>query len=303
MVPAAAQVPEPGEIFLDHVGWFVADLEIAGRAFERLGFVLTPTTVHENRDAAGSRVRAGTANRCAMIERGYIEILAAVRGIDNPIAAQFRAALARHAGIHLIAFTCADPAREAARLEAEGFAPQPAVALRRPIETDAGTTGEATFSVVRLPPGAMPEGRVQMLSQETPDTVWQRSLIARDNAVASLAGVVSCSADPGEAAARFSHFTGRPADGRTIRLDRGRLDFCDPAGLATLLPGARPPALPYNAAIVLESVDPARSRTCFESGGATVTELADGVIALPPEAAAGAWMVVHAAGAAWPGRA
>ena len=300
MLPAGAQVPGHGQIFLDHVGWFVDDLEAAGRVFERLGFVPTPVTVHENRDAAGNRVRAGTANRCAMIARGYIEILAAVEGIDNAITGELRGALARHAGIHLIAFTCADAAGEAARLEREGFAPLPAVALRRPVETDAGTTEEAAFSVIRLPPGTIPEGRIQMLSQETPEIVWQPSLIARDNAVALLSGVVTCSEDPDEATARFSRFTGRPAEARTIFLDRGRMDFCDPGHLARLLPGARPAALPCNAAVVLESADLARSQAFFAARGLPVAAIADGVIAVPPEAAAGAWMVLIAAGKAWP---
>ncbi len=300
MTPASAQVPGRGQIFLDHVGWFVDDLEAAGQVFERLGFVLTPITVHENQEGDGSRVRAGTANRCAMIERGYIEILAAVEGIDNAITGELRGALARHAGIHLIAFSCADTARETARLEREGFAPLPATALRRPVQTDAGTTEEAAFSAIRLPPGTLPEGRIQMLRQDTPETVWQPSLIARDNAVVSLAGVVTCSDDPAAAAARFSRFTGKPAEARTIFLDRGRMDFCDPGHLACLLPGAQPATLPCNAAVVLESADLARSRACFAAAGLPVSEVAEGIIAVPPEAAAGAWMVVRAADKAWP---
>ncbi len=295
-----AQLPGRGAVFLDHVGWFVPDLEAAGRVFERLGFVLTPVTVHENRDAAGNRIRAGTANRCAMIARGYIEILAAVEGIDNAVTAALRSALARHVGIHLIAFTCADTAGEARRLAREGFAPQPAVALRRPVETDAGTIAEAGFSVIRLPPGAFPEGRIQMLRHESPEIVWQPGLIARDNAVSALSGVLTCSANPDEASRRFARFTGRPAAARTIALDRGRIDFCDPAALAELLPGARPAGLPCNAAVVLESADLARSRAFFAARGLPVASLADDVIAVPPEAAAGAWMVVHAAGRAWP---
>lgn len=300
MAAAGVQVPDAGQIFLDHIGWFVPDLEQAQRAFERLGFVLTPPTIHQNRDSAGNQVRAGTANCCAMLGLGYIEILTAVEGIDNPITRELRGALARHTGIHLIAFTCADTAVEHRRIAGEGFAPLPAVDLRRPIETDAGTIEEAAFSVIRLAPGTLPEGRIQMLSQDTPDIVWQPSLIARDNALAALCGMVTCSDDPAAAARRFARFTGKSETGASIVLDRGRMDFVDPATLARILPGARALALPFNAAIVLESTDLARSRGYFTESGLALADIAEGVIALPPESALGAWIVVRAAGIDWP---
>ena len=36
------QVPATDEIFLDHVGWMLPDIDIAAKAFERMGFPLTP---------------------------------------------------------------------------------------------------------------------------------------------------------------------------------------------------------------------------------------------------------------------
>lgn len=300
MPRAGAQVPAAGQIFLDHIGWFVPDLDEAGPVFERLGFVLTPQTIHQNQDGAGNRVRSGTSNRCAMLGLGYIEILAAVEGIDNPITRELRGALDRHAGIHLIAFTCADTAVEAGRIAAAGFAALPAVDLRRPIQTDAGTIAEAAFSVIRLAPGTLPEGRIQMLSQDTPDIVWQPSLIARDNAVAALSGIVICGDDPGDAAERFARFTGKPDAGRSITLDRGRMDFVDPAGLARILPEPLPPSLPFNAAVVLESADLAASRRYLAGRELAVAEIAEGVIGVAPEAALGSWIIIHAAGARWP---
>ena len=87
---AQRQTPEPGEIFLDHVGWYVPDIDQAGAAFERLGFTLTPFTPHTHESASGERTRSGTANRCAMIELGYLEILCAVPDLDTPLTAELQ---------------------------------------------------------------------------------------------------------------------------------------------------------------------------------------------------------------------
>ena len=42
------QTPGSNEIYLDHVGWFVPDMDEASEVFQRLGFPLTPFTVHMN---------------------------------------------------------------------------------------------------------------------------------------------------------------------------------------------------------------------------------------------------------------
>src|SRR5438477_7962660 len=69
MDAAELQRPPPGELFLDHVSHFVRDLDAAAGLLEQLGFVVAPVSVQE---VAGSRVGA---NRCVMLEQGYIEIL------------------------------------------------------------------------------------------------------------------------------------------------------------------------------------------------------------------------------------
>lgn len=272
----------------------------AGVAFGRLGFPLTPLTVHRNEDEAGNRIRTGTANRCAMLARGYLEILTDVEGLDTPFSRAHRAAVARYEGLHLIAFSVDDVTAEAGRLDAEGFRPRPVANLRRPMPVDGGGEEEAGFSVLRVPLGTMAEGRMQILRHETPDVVWQPSTIARDNAVSGLSGVAICTDDPAEAADRYARFTGRAGEGARIVLDRGSLDFVTPAGLARAIPAARPPSLPFIAAAVLESADIAATRRFFEAAGIPVATLPDGAIAVAPDFAMGAWLVVHAAGVLWP---
>ena len=292
------QTPEGGEIFLDHAGWYVADMDAASAAFERLGFRLTPFTAHSHAAPDGARHPSGTANRCAMLEIGYLEILTHVPDLDTPLASQLRAGLGRYGGLHLIAFTCADADAEHARLTAGGFAPLPVAALRRPIAMDDGSEGETRFSVIRLAPGAMAEGRIQMLTQDTPATTWQPSLIARDNAVDALTGIIVCCADPAEAVARFARFTARAAAGSPISLplDRGRLTFATPDQCRSLIPGFAAPSDPFIAACVMRSRDLAATARFLAGCGVAAKEAPGGALCVDAGDAMGAYLLIHGPG-------
>jgi len=298
------QTPKAGEVYLDHVGWFVPDMTTAGAAFERLGFTLTPFVAQSNADPAGGPPKqAGTGNRCAMLRRGYLEILAAVEGADTPLVHQHRAAVARYVGVHLLAFTVADARAAHARLAAEGFAPLDPVHLRRPIAAERGEA-EVAFTVVRVPPAKMPEGRIQFLTQETPDLVWQKRLIARDNGIAALAGALICVADAEEAAARYARFLGRSARGdgdyASIALDRGRLGFATPARCRALLPGINFVQPPVIAAVALAADDVAAARLFCRSRGIPIAFGGDSRFCVDPGAAMGAALLVHGPDDVWP---
>ena len=298
------QTPAGAQIFLDHVGWFVPDMEAAAEAAERLGFILTPFVAQTNADPAGGPpVPAGTGNRCAMLQRGYLEFLAAVPGADTPLSRQLDTALDRYQGVHLIAFTVDDAAAAHARLDREGFAPLDPVHLRRPLVLADGKEAEVAFTVIRVPPEAMPEGRIQMLRQETPDLVWQESLIARDNGIAALAGVLLCVEDPVGTAARYERFTGRPSEGgedyRVIALDRGRIGFATPSRAAALLPGIDVPTTPFIAAVAFQADDPDIVRKLCETRNVALLPADDGTVRVHPSAAGGAALVI-CGDAAWP---
>src|SRR5579863_2483904 len=175
------QLPQRGEIFLDHITHFVPDIEAAAAALEECGFRLTPFTAQANR-AGGDTVPAGTGNRCAMLSAGYVEILA--KTSDTPLARQLDERLLRHVGLHLAAFSTADAAAERERLAAEGFQVQPLVDMRRPVDNE-----EARFSIARIADGAMPEGRVQFLTHHTPQLVWREGCLEHPNAAQALLGL------------------------------------------------------------------------------------------------------------------
>ena len=71
----------------------------------------------------------------------------------------------------------------------------------------------------------MPEGRIQMLTHHTEETVWQPRWLTHPNSAIGLIDVVIAVADVEEAAQRFARFTGgavtRTPGGAVLRLDRG----------------------------------------------------------------------------------
>ena len=111
------QPPSAGALNLDHVAHFVPDGEAASTALAQLGFTLTPFSLQQHRTGEGDAlVAAGTGNRCVMLRSGYIEFLTPVA--DTPLAAQLRTSIARHVGVHLIAFGTVAPESDHARLAA-----------------------------------------------------------------------------------------------------------------------------------------------------------------------------------------
>jgi hypothetical protein len=282
---------------LDHIAHFVPEVDASSRALESLGFTLTPFSSQSHRlTPGGPLVPAGTGNRCVMFKDGYLEFLTPTGDTAN--ADQLRAAIARYVGVHLVAFGTGDPAGDHARLEREGFNPGPPVALQRPIGTPDGED-TARFTVVRVPPGTMPEGRIQFCQQHTRHLVWQPRWTDHANGAIALSAVMLCVADPAEAAARYARYTGLTAvnrgDAHCLATARGTLVFMTPAAVEGTL-GAAPPALPWIAGYALATRDPAAARQCAGRTSGTIKELGPHrfAVALPP--ALGGFVVFEPAG-------
>ncbi len=283
----ARQLPEGDATFLDHAAFFVPDMEAAAAALVRLGFTPTPFTRQFNQTPGGA-VPAGMANCCLMLRQGYVELLTAVSKGD--LARQFEAAIERHVGLHLVAFGVADADAAHARLGQAGLEPSPPVHLRREVDLVGGGRGEARFTVLRLPPGLMPEGRMQLLTHHTEATVWQDAWMEHPNGVASLEAVLIVVADLDEAAARFGRLLDRAPvslddSRRAVALDRGRLVLASLDAVRDRLPaGIVPPPPPWIAGLGLGAADPAASAAWFKAAGLVGGFAAgEGTYALPVE--------------------
>jgi hypothetical protein len=252
---ADRQLPVGDEIFLDHVGHFVPDVAAACDVLTRAGFAPTPVSVQVDRRSGEP---TGTGNITAMLRRGFMEVL--FRTADTPLARELDAAVARHPGVHLAAFAVPDAAAAHRRLDDAGFRVRPLVEMARPVDTATGR-GTAAFTVARVEPGEMAEGRIQILTHRTEDTVWQPRWLDHPNGSIGLSGLMIAAADMDETAQRFARFTARPTAssrlGRAVQLDRGRVDIVTADTFAQVLPEIAVPSLPFLGAygLLVRSVD------------------------------------------------
>jgi hypothetical protein len=293
------QLPLGEEIFLDHVAHFVPDREAARAALARAGFGPAPVSIQVNPDPAGGPPQpTGTGNVTAMLARGYVEIL--FKTADTPLGRELDAALARHPGLHLAAFAVADARAAHHRLGEAGFRMQPLVEMQRPVDTAQGPD-VAAFTIARLAPGQMAEGRIQLLTHRTEHTVWQPRWLDHPNGARALAGLAIAVADVGEAAARFARFTGRPAvtrDGsQVITLDRGRVELVTAEAFSRRFPELAIPGLPFMGACTIAVTSLAATEAALRRGGIASRREGERLVArFPEDLGIGAWVFVDERG-------
>jgi hypothetical protein len=291
------QLPLGDEIFLDHVAHFVRDADAAREALVRCGFAPTPVSIQVNPDPSGGHRPTGTGNVTAMFERGYTEVL--FKTADTPLAREFDAMLAEHAGLHLAAFAVADAQAAHRRLAANSFRVRDLVNMSRPVDTETGK-GTAAFTIARVESGVMPEGRIQMLTHHTEQTVWQKRWLAHPNSTIGLIDVVIAVADVEEAAQRFGRFTGRTAKrtsgGAMLQLDRGGIYLVNYDRISERVPELAITKLPFMAGYALRVRTLAAAEIAVERAGLEWHAFDEGITAaFPVELGQGAWFFVERA--------
>ena len=286
------QLPILDEIFLDHVAHFVREPQSARRALARAGFAPTPPSIQVAPDADGALHPTGTGNVTAMFARGYIEVL--FKTADTPLSRELEAARARYPGVHLAAFSAADAAAAHRRLAENGFRVRPLVHMQRPVDTDAAS-GTAAFTLARVEPGEMPEGRIQILTHRTEAMVWQPRWLSHPNGASGLTSIMIVVADIEEAARRFERFTDRPMTpsplGQTIELDRGRVQLVTADAFARKVPEVAIPSLPFMGAYAIRVASLGAVGDMLKRAGLRTRRGEQDLVAIfPEELGRGAWL-------------
>jgi hypothetical protein len=286
------QLPLGEEIFLDHVGHFVRDPQAASRALARAGFAPTPMSVQTQPDSAGAPRLTGTGNVTAMLTRGYVEVL--FKTADTPLGGELDAAMTRHMGVHLVAFAVADAGGAHRRLRESGFRVRPLVDMQRPVDGD-GKLGTAAFTVARLEPGEMPEGRIQLLTHRTEPMVWQPRWLSHPNGATGLTSVVIAVSDLNEAGQRFERLTGRSARASSLAqsfdLDRGSVDLVTASTFAFMCPQIPIPSLPFIGAYGISVRSLERAERVLKQGEIATQWIGQSLVAaFPQELGCGAWV-------------
>jgi hypothetical protein len=286
---------------LDHLGLCTRDPAPLWDAWERLGFALSPIAQQSGRRTPDSPVEPfGTANRCAFLRHGYVELLGIVdptlfaNGVDRFIT--------RYTGAHILALAIGEAEENLARLRRGGLDIPGIAWLQRPVEP-----GGPIARFARLPFPDAPEGRVQLVQHLTPELVWDARWMGHRNGAIALESAIVVAENPAETTARLARLSGLPAEpdalaGFRLRLPGAagaagpdspametRIRILPPEALPRALPGVTAPALPFMAGMVIRTDDGAAKARALLAGLPT-REAPDGLM-VPPEAAGGAAVV------------
>jgi catechol 2,3-dioxygenase-like lactoylglutathione lyase family enzyme len=271
------------DLDLDHVGIAVRDLDAADAQYQRLGFRLTPRGYHTlpPPQPGAERPRVGTGNNCAMLKRGYIELI----GITDPgYVGRLRDDLARYEGLHIVAFGTADSGATAQVLRHAGVrVPDPSI-LERPIE-HAGGSELARFEIVDFS-DALPEIYAFAIHHATPHALWKPELLEHPNGVQSLEAITIAVPDIGEFAARLGRVVGRAPVGEgalTVGLERGAVLIVGRDWLAATYDGP-PLPLPAVAAMTLGTASLDQTAEALRSGGVPFQRYGGSLIVAPADA-------------------
>ena len=255
------------KLVLDHIGVGVRDLDRGREAYARLGFALTPRSVHRGSLTPGGPVVAwGSANHCAMFDEGYLEII----GPSPPDATgSIRDMVERYEGAHIVAIGCEDSQKIYEAFSVLGLPVQPPRLLERdaPYGVAGDETRPASFRNAMFDPAVFDEGWMFYIQHLTPDVLWQPHQLAQPNGVVALREIYFCAPGAEAVAAKFAPMLRSvpekhgPGDWR-LPLVRGAARILEPDAwnrLAPDQPTPEPPA-PVGIGFRVSSLDRARDR-------------------------------------------
>ena len=279
------------DLTLDHVGFMLRDLDAGAERWRRLGFRLAPRSPQIGHTRPGGPIEPwATANHCAMLRDGYLELI----GIHDASAFNpWTRFMDRFEGIHIVALRCddADAAYAALRERTEGL--DPPVDRRRDAPYGDGTR-EMRFRNIFSRDDIWPEARFIVIEHQTPEVIWQDALMEQPNGATALTEVVFRAADIAPTRDRLAALLGVPADQTAVGcalfdLPRGgRATVLDENAFAGRFPGVEPTPLPCVGACRVAVGDPDRARALLAAGDVHFTDHGDGAFWVGPEAANGA---------------
>lgn len=275
------------DLHIDHTGHIVHDLEAAAALYRRLGFRLTPISHHQTPGPGGEMVPAGTSNHCAMLPRGYLELMGVTdRSADSYSAREAAGFLDLFEGLHLLAISTADRDATAARLERDGMAARKRE-LGRMVETPDGLA-EARFRLLPVDALSDESRSFFFIEHATRDLVWAPGSTAHENGARALAALVIVADDPDALKETLSRTFGTEcaADGAGLAWTLGPSTFtvttaADASARFGATIAAR--AMPYAAAQVVGVADIAALATLLTRNGVAFHRHADGLTIAPED--------------------
>jgi len=274
----------PAKISLDHTGAIVRDFAATALCWQRLGFLLSPVSPQRGRlpgrDEEGIW---GTANRCAIFDCGYLELIGAVDPQGFNPWARF---LERFDGLHLLALRVSSADETWAQLSS---APALATWLDAPVQRARvldvdGVERTMRFRNVFSRDAACPEGRYILIEHQTPEYLWQPRYRSHPNGARSLEAAFLCCEEStwsdGHPYARIAAMTGalpQPRGPGRVTLDLPGGGFVEGYSRAAFEArwGVTAPAQPSFAGVRIVFSDRALAARLMEDNGVLVQRSGD----------------------------
>ncbi|HEX9465893.1 MAG TPA: VOC family protein [Alphaproteobacteria bacterium] len=285
----------PVALDLDHVGVAVRRLDAGRDALLRLGFRLTPRSQHRGARTPGGPVEEwGSANHCAMLRQGYIELA----GLTDPSKfSNVRSLVEKYEGTHIVALEPKTAEAAHAELTARGVPVDAPRDLERmaaygPDERD---SRRVAFRNLYLAPSAFTEARLIYTEHLTRDVMWQPHLMEHANGALRLRDLFLCAPEPEVTAKKLAPAFGvdpaATADGEhVLRFANSAVRVLSPAAWSKWAPGAKLPPLPAPVGLGLQVASWGATQDFFRRQDFSVNACPTGGIWIGPDQACGTVM-------------
>lgn len=141
---------------------------------------------------------------------------------------------------------------------------------------------------------------MQIAQHVTPELVLQPRYMQHRNGARRITEVIACSETPHELAAKYGRYSGKSVDRKDgwclLDLGHTRVVVVDPAMLGRLVPGFRPPALPFVAGFTVATTHMDTTRAVLRASEIPFIEN-DGRLVVGPEHACGSAVLFEPFGA------
>jgi hypothetical protein len=202
------------ETTIDHIGLVGRAIEPMVAAYRKLGFTVTNPVPLMQPNPDGDPVPLGQVSAHVMFPDTYMELTAV---LDPGQGNHLDPWLARHQGLHILAFRSMDAERTWHELERYGVVMPPLRAASRDVNV-AGRRGTADFKWFQIPDSIVSEGFACVVQHLTPELVFADGLTGHANGATGLRGVGALVNDLNDAFARYERLPG--AEGRSFAMGR-----------------------------------------------------------------------------------
>lgn len=279
------------ETTIDHVGLVGRVIGPMVAAYRKLGFNVSDPVPLMQPNPEGDPRPLGQVSAHIIFPDTYMELTAVLNPGQGNHLDNF---LARHEGLHILAFRSMDAERTWSELDAYGVVMPPMRAASRDVNMG-GKRGTADFKWFQIPDSIVAEAFACVVQHLTPELVFIDSMTNHANGALGLRGVGVVVDDFAAAFARYERLPGAErkafAMGRAIMFKNQRMTVIQPKAFRALFPSAAAPDAPCIAYHAITVADIGATRAHLTQAGVPFQPWgADGVW-IGPELAGGSTLV------------